>query len=82
MTMLLSESYHVRVWPSLLSTSAVFSAASPVRGGGRQDDKARIVDEALTPGARVLDVVQSNDIRPQRLCGWCRVMWLPRPTGG
>jgi transposase len=39
--------------------------------GGRQrwsaDDKARIVEETLAPGATVSEVVRRNDIRPQQL---------------
>jgi transposase-like protein len=39
--------------------------------GGRRrwwsDDKARIVDETLAPGATVSEVAQRHDIRPQQL---------------
>lgn len=46
--------------------------------GGRQrwsaDDKARIVEETLAPGATVSEVARRHDIRPQQLFGWRREM--------
>jgi len=49
--------------------------------GGRRrwssDDKARIVEETLAPGARVSDVARRHDIRPQQLFGWRREMRIP-----
>ena len=51
--------------------------------GGRRrwssDDKARIVEETLTPGATVSDVARRHDIRPQQLFGWRRGMRIPEP---
>jgi transposase len=46
--------------------------------GGRRrwssDDKARIVEETLAPGATVSEVARRHDIRPQQLFGWRRGM--------
>ena len=51
--------------------------------GGRRrwssDDKARIVEETLTPGATVSDVARRHDIRPQQLFGWRRGMRISEP---
>ena len=51
--------------------------------GGRRrwssDDKARIVEETLAPGATVSDVARRHDIRPQQLFGWRREMRIPEP---
>lgn len=43
------------------------------------DDKARIVEESLAPGATVSDVARRHDIRPQQLFGWHRGMRIPEP---
>jgi transposase len=54
--------------------------------GGRRrwsaDDKARIVEETLAPGATVSEVARRHDIRPQQLFGWRREMRIvdPEPT--
>jgi len=51
--------------------------------GGRRrwssDDKARIVEETLAPGATVSDVARRHDVRPQQLFGWRREMRIPEP---
>ena len=51
--------------------------------GGRRrwspDDKARIVEETLAPGARVSEVARRHDIRPQQLFGWRRGMRIVDP---
>jgi len=51
--------------------------------GGRRrwssDDKARIVEETLAPGATVSEVARRHDIRPQQLFGWRRGMRIPEP---
>lgn len=43
------------------------------------DDKARIVEETLAPGATVSDVARRHDIRPQQLFGWRRGMRVEGP---
>ena len=52
-------------------------------GGGRRrwsaDDKARIVEETLAPGATVSEVARRHDIRPQQLFGWRREMRIVDP---
>ena len=53
--------------------------------GGRRrwssDDKARIVEETLAPGATVSEVARRHDIRPQQLFGWRREMRVaPEPA--
>ena len=51
--------------------------------GGRRrwssDDKARIVEETLAPGATVSEVARRHDIRPQQLFGWRREMRIVEP---
>lgn len=51
--------------------------------GGRRrwssDDKARIVEETLAPGATVSEVARRHDIRPQQLFGWRREMRVVDP---
>lgn len=51
--------------------------------GGRRrwssDDKARIVEETLAPGATVSEVARRHDIRPQQLFGWRRGMRIVDP---
>jgi transposase len=51
--------------------------------GGRRrwssDDKARIVEETLAPGATVSEVARRHDIRPQQLFGWRREMRIVAP---
>nr|WP_295113309.1 transposase [uncultured Caulobacter sp.] len=51
--------------------------------GGRRrwsaDDKARIVEETLAPGATVSEVARRHDIRPQQLFGWRREMRIAEP---
>jgi transposase len=51
--------------------------------GGRRrwsaDDKARIVEESLAPGATVSEVSRRHDIRPQQLFGWRREMRIADP---
>jgi len=51
--------------------------------GGRRrwspDDKARIVEETLAPGATVSEVARRHDIRPQQLFGWRRGMRIEGP---
>jgi transposase len=51
--------------------------------GGRRrwssDDKARIVEESVAPGATVSDVARRHDIRPQQLFGWRRGMRISEP---
>jgi transposase len=51
--------------------------------GGRRrwspDDKARIVEETLAPGATVSEVARRHDIRPQQLFGWRRGMRITDP---
>jgi transposase len=51
--------------------------------GGRRrwssDDKARIVEETLAPGATVSEVARCHDIRPQQLFGWRREMRIVDP---
>jgi transposase len=46
--------------------------------GGRRrwsaDDKARIVEETLAPGATVSEVARRYDVRPQQVFGWPRGM--------
>ena len=51
--------------------------------GGRRrwspDDKARMVEETLAPGATVSEVARRHDIRPQQLFGWRREMRIVEP---
>lgn len=51
--------------------------------GGRRrwspDDKARIVEETLVPGASVSAVARRHDILPQQLFGWRREMRIVDP---
>jgi transposase len=51
--------------------------------GGRRrwspDDKARIVEETLAPGATVSEVARRHDIRPQQLFGWRGEMRVADP---
>ncbi len=51
--------------------------------GGRRrwsaDDKARIVEETLAPGATVSEVARRHDVRPQQLFGWRREMRIVDP---
>jgi transposase len=51
--------------------------------GGRRrwsaDDKARIVEETLAPGATVSEVARRHDIRAQQLFGWRREMRIVDP---
>lgn len=51
--------------------------------GGRRrwssDDKARIVEESVAPGATVSEVARRHDIRPQQLFGWRREMRIVDP---
>jgi transposase len=52
--------------------------------GGRRrwsaDDKARIVEESLAPGATVSEVARRHDIRPQQLFGWRRGVRTVEPA--
>lgn len=51
-------------------------------GGWRRwssDDKARIVEETLAPGASVSDVARRHDTRPKQLFGWRRGMRILDP---
>jgi transposase len=55
--------------------------------GGRRrwsaDDKARIVEETLVPGAVVSEVARRHDLSPQQLFGWRReARRALRPAGG
>ncbi|MGH6742895.1 MAG: IS66-like element accessory protein TnpA [Bradyrhizobium sp.] len=48
-----------------------------ITGTGRrrrfsEDDKARIVEETLTPGAVVSEVARRHELSPQQLFGWRR----------
>src|SRR3990172_2799010 len=48
-----------------------------ITGAGRRrrwsrDDKARIVEESLKPGATVSDVARRNGLSPQQLFAWRR----------
>ncbi|HXQ46570.1 MAG TPA: transposase [Caulobacteraceae bacterium] len=59
--------------PVLVRRLEVFTGV----GGRRRwssDDKARIVEETLAPGATVSEVARRHDIRPQQLFGWRRGM--------
>src|ERR1700712_4477009 len=51
--------------------------------GGRRrwsaDDKARIVEETLAPGATVSEGARRYDIRPQQLFAWRRGMRIEGP---
>jgi transposase len=51
-----------------------------ITGTGRRrrfsdDDKARIIEETLVPGAIVSDVARRNGLSPQQLFTWRRESW-------
>jgi transposase len=50
------------------------------RGRWSSDDKARMVEESLAPGATVSEVARRHHIRPQQLFGWRRGMRIVEPT--
>ena len=53
--------------------------------GGRRrwsvDDKARIVEETLAPGAVVSEVARRHGLTPQQVFGWRRAARLPAEGG-
>ena len=53
--------------------------------GGRRrwsvDDKARIIDETLTPGAVVSEIARRHGLTPQQLFGWRRAARRPAGDG-
>jgi transposase len=56
-----------------------------ITGTGRRrrcsdDDKARIVEETLAPGAVVSEVARRHGLSPQQLFGWRRQARLPAAT--
>jgi transposase-like protein len=56
-----------------------------ITGTGRQrrfsdDDKARIIEETLAPGAVVSEVARRYGLSPQQLFGWRRQARLPAAT--
>jgi transposase len=54
-------------------------------GGGRRrwsaDDKARVVEETLKPGAVVSEVARRHGLRPQQVFGWRREARIDRNAG-
>jgi transposase len=71
--------------PTLDPKPAPFRRLEVLTGlGGRRrwssDDKARMVEESLAPGATVSEVARRHDIRPQQLFGWRRGMRIAEPA--
>src|SRR5215203_2204358 len=58
-----------------------------ISGTGRRrrfsdDDKARMIEETLAPGAVVSEVARRHGITPQQLFGWRRLARQPMPASG
>ena len=64
------------LWSTLVTTRRSFGAARKYEGGPRRrwsdEEKGRIVAEAIAPDAVIADVARRHDLAPQQLSNWIR----------